>query len=384
MKKRRIIWVILLMILMVHLLLTQSMAGLYLFLGTLLVPFLGILLTAAAVKGVHIEIQLEQSCNKRQTVEGSVSVKTLNMMPVLRGEVNVTSYNLLTMEKEETTVVSGFCRETKFLPFSFESRHCGNVEIEAGTMTIFDPFGLWCKTLNQKTTKVISVLPDTFDMHLQLAHGNLPNQDSVEYAQGRSGNDLSEIFAIRPYQEGDSIRNIHWKLSGKYDDLMIKLASMPLENSMLLLMETDLQDEGDVQPEAFDALAEIYITISQQLMDNEIRHKACWYEHDEQKMFLFDVNEEADLHGMMTKSLAAKRIAAGSNAIARYVEEFGHVEQAHVVYVTHKDGGYMDILPDELIKTVIVCSQRGEEAHGPYDYSCTPDDYRVQLQSLMI
>ena len=384
MKKRRIIWGCLLVLFAVNAVFSYSAAGLYLFLGILLIPLMGILLTAACIKGLDVSLELPKSCGKRQCVEGHVCINTRNVVPVLRGEVNVTSYNRLTMERKTVSVVSGFTKKPKTLAFSFESRHCGGVEIGVNTVEIFDPFGLWKKTLRPSLTSVITVLPDTFDVHLQLAHGNLPNQDSVEYAQGRTGNDLSEIFAIREYQEGDSIRNIHWKLSGKYDDLMVKLASLPLENSMLLLLETDMQGEEDVQPDAFDVLAEIYMTVSQNLIDNEISHKAGWYDHEMQRMFLFEVNEEADLHGMMVKSLSASRKAAGSNALARYLEEFGQVEQAHVVYITHKDQGYLDELSDEFIKTTIVCSQQGDQATGPYDYSCTPEDYVVQLQSMII
>ena len=384
MKKRRIIWGCLLALFAVNLALSYSTAGLYLFLGALLIPLLGILLTAVCIKGLDVSMELPQTCGKHQSVEGCVSINTRNVVPVLRGEVKMTSYNRLTMERETVSMVSGFTKKPKVLPFSFESRHCGGVEIGADTVEIFDPFGLWKKTLRPSAKSVVTVLPDTFDVHLQLAHGNLPNQDSVEYAQGRTGNDLSEIFAIREYQEGDSIRNIHWKLSGKYDDLMVKLASLPLENSMLLLLETDLQGEEDVQPDAFDALAEIYMTVSQNLIDNEISHKAGWYDHETQRMFLFEVDDEADLHGMMIKSLSVARKAAGSHAVAHYLEEFGQVEQAHVVYMTHKDPGCLDELSDELIKTTIVCSQQGDQAFGPYDYSCTPEDYPVQLQSMMI
>ena len=384
MKKRRMIWGCLLMLFAANMLLSYSMAGLYLFLGTLLIPLLGILLTAICIKGLDIRLELPQTCSKRQRVEGRVCIKTRNGIPVLRGEVNMTSYNRLTMEREIVSVISGFTKETKTLPFSFESRHCGGVEIGADSVAVFDPFGLWKKTLSVSATSVINVLPDTFDVQIKLAHGDMPNQDSVEYAQGRTGTDLSEIFAVREYQEGDSIRNIHWKLSGKYDDLMVKLASLPLENSMLLLLETDLQGEEDIQTEAFDALAEIYMTVSQNLIDNEICHKAGWYDHEMQRMFLFEVNEEADLHGMMMKSLSVTRKVAGSHAMEHYLEEFGQIEQAHVVYMTHKDEGCLEGLSDEFIKTTIVCSQRGDEALGPYDYACTPEDYPVRLQSMII
>jgi len=384
MKKRRMIWGVLLVLLAADLIFSYSMAGLYLFTGTLLIPLMGILVTGFCIRHLDVSLYLPKSCGKRQTVAGYVQIKSQSMVPVLHGEVKVTSENRLTTERETVVVTSGFSKVPKQLDFSFTSRHCGSVEIKACSIDVFDPFGLWKKTLSLSETEVITVLPDTFDVHLQLAHGNLPNQDSMEYAQERTGNDVSEIFAIREYQKGDSIRNIHWKLSGKYEELMVKLASMPLENSMLLLLETDLHEETEVQPDTFDALAEIYMTISQSLIDNEISHKAGWFDHDVQRMFLFDVTEEADLHGMMAKSLAAKRTVAARNAIDRCLEELGQIEQAHVVYVTHKDCGYMDQLPDELIKTVIVCSQQGQKATGPYDYTCTPEDYQVQLQSMII
>ena len=52
--------------------------------------------------------------------------------------------------------------------------------------------------------------------------------ESIEYSAYRSGSDMSEVFGIREYREGDSIRNIHWKLTGKCDDIMIKLPSLPV------------------------------------------------------------------------------------------------------------------------------------------------------------
>ena len=38
----------------------------------------------------------------------------------------------------------------------------------------------------------------------------------------RRGQDVSEIFDIRDYQDGDNLRAIHWKLSGKQDKLLVR------------------------------------------------------------------------------------------------------------------------------------------------------------------
>lgn len=43
--------------------------------------------------------------------------------------------------------------------------------------------------------------------------------------RSRKGTDASEMFDIRSYVPGDDIRSIHWKLSGKTDELIVRQAS---------------------------------------------------------------------------------------------------------------------------------------------------------------
>ncbi|MFR3948816.1 MAG: DUF58 domain-containing protein [Ruminococcus sp.] len=38
---------------------------------------------------------------------------------------------------------------------------------------------------------------------------------------------------MREYQEGDSIRQIHWKLTGKLDKMMIRQRSFPVDDTVL-------------------------------------------------------------------------------------------------------------------------------------------------------
>lgn len=384
MNKRRVIWGIILAALAANLVLSESIASTYLFIGALLLPVLSILVTVLGVKSVDIEISLPKTCGKKQAVQGILRIGSIGLLPVFKGEIQVNIHNVMTMEEKKETIVTGFSRQPESLNFTLENDHCGMVEVSVETVTIVDPFGLWQKVIHPQEKAELTVLPDTFPLHLQLVRSNLDSSDSIEYAQGRTGNDVSEIFGIREYQEGDSIRNIHWKLSSKCDDVMVKLPSLLLENSLLLLLETGISGEEEIQPAAFDALAEIYMTISQTLIDNEIAHKAAWYDQRTQRLFIFALNDEDDLHGIMGKVLAVERGVDRINAVQRVLEEFGHLEQAHLVYVSHKDGGAMEQVPDELIKTAVVCSEKGARASGIYDYTCTPEDYPVQLRSMII
>ena len=65
---------------------------------------------------------------------------------------------------------------------------------------------------------------------------NCPD-DSESYAPDRAGYDLSEVYQLREYRPGDSLRQMHWKLSGKLDRLVIREASLPVRRSVLLFWE---------------------------------------------------------------------------------------------------------------------------------------------------
>lgn len=51
--------------------------------------------------------------------------------------------------------------------------------------------------------------------------------DSDTSSPDRRGSDLTEPFRLREYAPGDSLRQIHWKLSSKLDRLVIREPGMP-------------------------------------------------------------------------------------------------------------------------------------------------------------
>ena len=65
---------------------------------------------------------------------------------------------------------------------------------------------------------------------------NCPD-DSENYAPDRTGYDLAEVYALREYAPGDSLRQMHWKLSSKLDKLVVREPSLPVRRSVLVFWE---------------------------------------------------------------------------------------------------------------------------------------------------
>ena len=51
--------------------------------------------------------------------------------------------------------------------------------------------------------------------------------DSDIYDDLRPGYDPSELFDVREFQNGDRLQSVHWKLSARTDELMVKENSLP-------------------------------------------------------------------------------------------------------------------------------------------------------------
>lgn len=61
--------------------------------------------------------------------------------------------------------------------------------------------------------------------------------DSDTSSPDRRGSDLTEPFRLREYAPGDSLRQIHWKLSSKLDRLVIREPGMPAARTLLVFWD---------------------------------------------------------------------------------------------------------------------------------------------------
>ena len=69
---------------------------------------------------------------------------------------------------------------------------------------------------------------------VSLSVSELYSEDSIISAKNING---TQIDGVRDYVAGDKLRNIHWKLSSKYNDLLVKEYSDNNEESAILLAE---------------------------------------------------------------------------------------------------------------------------------------------------
>jgi len=61
--------------------------------------------------------------------------------------------------------------------------------------------------------------------------------DADVYDDFQSGNDKSEVFDVREFREGDRMQSIHWKLSAKSEELLVREDSQPLACPLVFFLD---------------------------------------------------------------------------------------------------------------------------------------------------
>ena len=112
--------------------------------------------------------------------------------------------------------------------------HVGVFSVGLHSCTVEDLLGLVRKRVPlEQTSFELLVLPRTFEVEpLNLAPG-----DPGSELMARATEDLSAPSDVRSYQPGDAMKKIHWKLSLRKRELMVRKFDEPILQDVLILMD---------------------------------------------------------------------------------------------------------------------------------------------------
>ena len=141
--------------------------------------------------------------------------------------------------------------------------HCGLLRCRLETPEIYDYLGLFRLRTPGGPGRDVLILPPAVEIE------DLPSllQYSGMAWKPKPGGGFSEQHEIREYQPGDKLNQIHWKLSAKTGDLMVREAMEPSEKTVQLEMIL----RGTT--EELDRKIGQLLWIGRYLLEKEIRYK---------------------------------------------------------------------------------------------------------------
>ena len=327
---------------------------------TVALPLISTLENKMAMRKLKIYLTYEPTGEKGQVVRGRLEVKNDSGFGLPHLQVRLCRENKLNRTDEEKDWILSIyphrsCEEDiSFVPADSGVIHTRLVKVQA-----WDIWGIFGVSLNPPQTVEVLIWPELYEQKIVLDAAEMQNPDAQEYAKEKPGNDLGEMFDIREYQPGDRLSSIHWKLSGKLDQLMVVRPGQPMENSILVLFESNLDllenqigknqihkgDAGSTRmtdtatvrllQARVDASISVFASICRGLLDEGLCFQAGWMCETSEKPQICEITCEEDFVGMLPKVLASGYFGRENTVFERYLQLTGELAKAHCVCVSH-------------------------------------------------
>lgn len=328
--------------------------SLYMLIVVFLFPFAVFLLSLPGMLGARLELAAgAPAARKGQSV--SLRLWIGSRFPVVSGRamVTLTVRNTLTGEAQEERFAFTPCRGKQAIAHQLSSPSCGQVICSLSKGWVWDYLGLFALPLRLPDPVPVLFYPSLWDAALSQRAAAIDNEGDG-YSQARSGDDPSELFSLRDFREGDRISRIHWKLSEKTGDTIVKEFGQPVADHTFFLVE--LNGTGG---EA-DALLDLFATLSAFLCRQDAAHRVGFWNKD--RFELREILAPEDLN-LTLRDLLSAGLLPSSPSLENQALPSG---VSHALYLSCKPGRETAALLHLRMPSALLSVLQATEAPGVF------------------
>ncbi len=202
-------------------------------------------------------------------------------------------------------------------------------EIRLDRLRIYDMTGLFyldCSGLARGERASLTVLPRICPVGIRLSEAVMHFAGDAEvYDALHSGEDAGEVHNLRPFQNGDKLRNVHWKISAKSQELIVRENGRPKGCPVVLLVEA----AGGIREAQLQCAASISFT----LMDLGCPHYVAWLSRQWQDVVRIRVDDEESYYESLLELLQDGKSSSAADIRARYQEKYSGEPPLHTIRV---------------------------------------------------
>lgn len=269
------------------------------------------------IRSVSVSIQTPVSIAERNT-PFFIHLKIKNKMRIgcKYMRIHVEYLNSVKLKKEKVNLTA------EYVPFGesdykyeIKITRPGNYEFTVRKVRIYDLLGLFY--LNRRTVSSTNamVLPEINALPVEIGERvrNFYGEADV-FDELRPGYDPNESFGVREFRPGDKLPRVHWKLSAKVDDLMIRENSLPKTCAVVLILNLDGKNYEKMLEQAFN--------LSFSMMDAGCQHYVSWFGKSSGDMIRTRVDDEESFYRCLVTYMQDCLPGVTSEIMIRYRDKY--------------------------------------------------------------
>ena len=257
----------------------------------ILMPFVSLLVSLPAMLRARVWLSASGASPRGEGAAARLRMDSRFFLPVGCLSMTFTGENRFTGEqmKKQRKCFWGVLKGEESLPLP--SERCGVVSCRVGRVWAWDYMGVFAIPVKRCDPAVYTVLP--------VAEKPVPlpelDQDSAITLKPKPGGGYSEEHELRPYRQGDPLNAIHWKLTSKLDDPIVR------EPQLMQRKRITLSVTPGGEPEELESQLDQLLYLCTDLVSKGIAHRVCFGAHTE--AFIKDRNS---LNEFLEKVLSAR------------------------------------------------------------------------------
>lgn len=264
----------------------------------LLLPFLSYLLTM--ISGMFVKVSCSGDDGKvKQGEEAKIQVHIENksIIPVTNGVLWYTcGYQMGGKPKKQKVKFKVKGRGESTQNVILKGDYCGVIQFSIKRITIRDFFHIFPFIKKQEAVYQQVIFPEMKEISMDVEHAvSFYNDEYEEFYEDHPGNDPSEVYEIRSYREGDKLQRIHWKLSSKRDEYMVKEYSDPIIINSVIICDNMLSCDKSERVEKWSNLIEKTIQASYSLLIQQVIHYVYWFDSECMTGIKKEIRNEQDM-----------------------------------------------------------------------------------------
>ena len=299
-------------------------------------PILMYITTYITKRMISVEFAVkDKNAAKNKDFAVQLVVNNRSIFPIGKAEAHIIYYNVFSNQTSAFDLYLPIQpRNSQRITFQLKSKFCGIIKIKTSYLNIYDPLRIFkFKTGKNINTEVV-IMPEGHEVSGIVHYSDRVNEESDMFSEYRPGDDPSEVFDLREYNPGDKLNRIHWKLSSKKDDFIVKEYSLPIDVPCSLFLDLKCYKDNDLTLPVFDTLIETFLSISQFLLDNERVHSVTFYNAAQDQFAEQDINDSSDLSAVIRNIITSINDNMFSHSPKQYFLENNSLSFASFTYIS--------------------------------------------------
>lgn len=267
-------------------------------------------------------------------------VTNRSIFPIGKADAKIEYYNIFGDKVSAFDIYLPIqAKNSQRITFRLSSKFCGIIRIKATKLRIYDPLKIFRFKAADDIQTEVNILPEGHDISGYVNYTDRINEESDIFSEHHAGDDPSEVFDLREYNPGDKLNKIHWKLSSKKDDFIVKEYSMPIDVPCVIFLDLKKYADNARSLPVIDTLIETFLSISQLLLENERGHSVIFYDSSRDEFTEHHIISTSDLNVFLKDLFTSFTDSMECLPPDKYFSEEPNMSYASFIFISSSNSG---------------------------------------------